>query len=172
VSETEAWGSPSWLPPGVRRAAYLESQEEAREARQAERSRAERAERCRDEALTAAWELASQRGEYASIADRLSGNVPSRTAADILQAAREAADREDLVAAARASRGQNEEQVHCFVDEPRLISSGRSAWKMPMYWRARKFAAARRAARAAAEAEAHRADYGYVCDFNDRTGFR
>jgi hypothetical protein len=133
-----AWGTPSWLPPGVRRAQYLEAQEEARETREAERARAERAERRWDEAVTAALRNAELRGEYVDLAGRLSGYTGARTVADVLESARLASEREDQVAAAKASREPGE-LAHVFVDEP-VILAARSETGLKLFNRARKFA--------------------------------
>ena len=120
---TEAgWGTPGWLPAVTRRWQYLEEQAERREAREAERERAARLERRHEEAVTAAVAAAELRGEFVGAVDRLSGDVGRRSVEQILEAARLAADRDDAIAVARATR-EGAQPVHIEVGEPRIVSS-------------------------------------------------
>jgi hypothetical protein len=97
-----------FLPRRVRLAQLAEERAEAQEAREAERDLAERVEARRSADLTLFASEAEQRGEYIDPVALATGRVTGRTFAEVLEAARLAADREDERAAAEARRARGE----------------------------------------------------------------
>ena len=175
MSETEAWGSPSWLPPSVRRAQYLEAQAEAREARAAEAAREEAAEARRAQALTQAAQEAQARGDVLDVLALARGQVPGRPISEILAAAVEAgaaADRGDQVRLQREGTGA---PVHIEVGPPVIhrAPAARPGLALQMFHASRRFFAARQAAAEAERArQASLSDWGIVDgDYNDRVGW-
>ena len=120
MSEQEGFNA-VWLPlpPRAQRLMLQEDARELREARQAEEAREAAAESRRAGALELYRQQAAMRGEDVSAFALATGQVSGRSVSDILTAAAAAGDREDAVAAARASR-EGAQPVHVEVGEPIL----------------------------------------------------
>jgi hypothetical protein len=95
-----------------------EAAREYREARDAELEREQRAEAKRSAAMVLYAEQAEQRGEYVSAFQLATGQVPGRTAAEVLAAAEVMADREDARQAWRERREAGERLNFCFDSPP------------------------------------------------------
>ena len=178
MTETTAgWGAaPSFLPPAVARRALRDDAREARETRLAEAERERLMEERHSRALDTYRAQAEARGEVLDVMALATGQVHGRSIADILEAARLAGDREDLVMAARLHReGHGDpEPLHVEVGEPRLLTgAARSSIGLRIFNRARRFGEAQRT-RAAAEraAEVSRHDFGFVCERRPREDAR
>jgi hypothetical protein len=109
---------PSWLPRSTQKAMRSEAAREFREARDAELEREQRAEVKRSAALSLYAEQAEQRGEFVSAFALATGQVPGRTAGEVLAAAAAAADMEDAKAAAKARREEDGPLNFCFDSPP------------------------------------------------------
>jgi hypothetical protein len=158
MSETAGWGVPSFLPPGVARRAAQDDAREAIEAKHAEAEREVLAEERHSRAMAAYCQQAELRGEVVTAMQLATGQVPGRPISAILEAARQAGDRDDVVTAARLhQQGHGEpERVHVEVAEPVILSSPvkRTIASRSRHWREwqeRKTAADN--ARAAVKAE-------------------
>ena len=171
MTETQVagWGVPGFLPPNVRRRMLRDDAREAREAKQAEAAREAQAEELHQRAMRLYAEQAELRGEVVTAMQLASGQVPGRPVAAILEAARQAGDRDDAITAARLHRqGHGEpERVNIEVAEPVLLApAARSAAGWKIFNRARHFRdllEARRQLEAAEKAAAgSRNDYGFV----------
>jgi hypothetical protein len=167
MTETAGWGVPAFLPPAVARRALRDDAAEVREARRAEAERERLAEERHQRALSLAVEQAAQRGEEISAMALATGQVRGRSVEDVLAAASAAADRNDVIAAARLHReGHGDpEPLHVEFGEP-VILHARSETGRKIFNRARRFAdlleARRKLAAAEKAAAASRNDYGLV----------
>ena len=164
MTEIAGWGVPGFLPPAVARRALRDDAREAIESKRAEAERELLAEERRSRAMALYAEQAELRGEVVTAMQLATGQVSGRSIADILAAASAAADRDDVITAARLHRdGHGEpERVHIEVGEPvivaspvkRTIASRSRRWQD---WQERKAAA--EAAKRAVEADL---DHGLV----------
>jgi hypothetical protein len=175
MTETAGWGVPDFLPPAVARRMLRDDAREVREAKQAEAERETRAEERHQRAMALYAEQAELRGEVVTAMQLASGQVPGRPIAAILEAARQAGDRDDVITAARLHReGHGEpERVHVEVAEPVILApAARSIAGRAIATRARRFwdvlEARRKLAAAERAAEASKNDYGFVCERRDR----
>jgi hypothetical protein len=109
---------PSWLPRSTQKAMRSEAAREYREARDAELEREQRAEAKRSAAMALYAEQAEQRGEHVSAFQLATGQVPGRSAAEILAAAAVLANREDAREAWRERRESGERLNFCFDSPP------------------------------------------------------
>jgi hypothetical protein len=109
---------PGWLPRSTQKAIRAEAAREYREARDAELEREQRAEVKRSAALALYAEQAEQRGEHVSAFQLATGQVPGRSAAEVLAAAAAMADREDAREAWRERREGGERLNFCFNSPP------------------------------------------------------
>jgi hypothetical protein len=110
---------PGWLPRSTQRAMRSEAAREYREARDAELEREQRHEAKRSAAMALYAEQAEQRGEHVSAFQRATGQVPGRSAAEVLAAAAAMADREDAREAWRERREGGERLNLCFAETSR-----------------------------------------------------
>jgi hypothetical protein len=167
------WGAaPSFLPPAVAVRMRQSDAKEAIAAREAEAEQETRREELHQRALSLYAEQATARGELLSAVALATGQVRGRSIADILEAARLAGDREDLVTEARLRReghGDPAQLTHVEVAEPVILTSPvkRSIASRSRRWQAwREKVAAAEAARRAVEADraafASRNDIGLV----------
>jgi hypothetical protein len=109
---------PGWLPRSTQKAMRAEAAREYREARDAEIERDQRAEVKRSAAMALYAEQAEQRGEHVSAFALATGQVPGRTAAEVLAAAAALADREDAREAWRERREGGERLNFCLDSPP------------------------------------------------------
>ena len=105
---------PGWLPRSTQKAMRSEAAREYREARDAELEREQRHEAKRSAAMALYAEQAEQRGEYVSAFQLATGQVPGRSAAEVLAAAAAMADREDARQAWRERQEAGERLNLCF----------------------------------------------------------
>jgi hypothetical protein len=105
---------PGWLPRSTQKAMRSEAAREYREARDAELEHEQRAEAKRSAAMALYAEPAEQRGEYVSAFQLATGQVPGRSAAEVLAAAAAMADREDARQAWRERQEAGERLNLCF----------------------------------------------------------
>jgi hypothetical protein len=108
MSELASFGSPSWLPLGVRRAQAAEARAEAQQARAAERVLAERVEARRSADLAMFASEAEARGEYVDPVALATGSVTGHCLADVLAEAAAMAEREDARAEVEERRQRGE----------------------------------------------------------------
>jgi hypothetical protein len=141
----------------VRIAARM-AQEDAHERVQADaeaRGRHDRAEAWRDRNRALAAAAAEARGEIVSAMALAMGQVPGRTVQDIFRSALAASEREDAIAAARASR-EGTQPVHIeFIGDPIIHHAPVSPVKRAILNRSRRwteYQERRRAAELAREA--------------------
>lgn len=109
---------PGWLPRSTQKAMRSEAAREYREDRDAELEREQRHEAKRSAAMALYAEQAEQRGEYVSAFQLATGQVPGRSAAEVLAAAAAMADREDARQAWRERQEAGERLNLCFDSPP------------------------------------------------------
>jgi hypothetical protein len=109
---------PGWLPRSTQKAMRSEAAREYREARDAELERDQRHEAKRASAMALYAEQAEQRGEHVSAFQLATGQVPGRTAGEVLAAAAAMADIEDRREEARARRAEDGPLNFCFDSPP------------------------------------------------------
>jgi hypothetical protein len=106
--------------------------------------------------MAMAREQAEARGEVISAMALATGQVPGRTVADIFRSALAASEREDAIAAARASR-EGAQPVHIDYFADPVLHTARSEKGLRMFHRYRRWRDAVDKRRAAEEAEARAA---------------
>jgi hypothetical protein len=109
---------PGWLPRSTQKARRAEAAREYREARDAALDQEQRAEAKRSAAMALYAQQAEQRGEQVSAFALATGQVPGRSAAEVLAAAAVMADREDAREAWRERREAGERLNFCFDSPP------------------------------------------------------
>jgi hypothetical protein len=117
MSELAGHGNPDWLPASVRRARDVEDRSERRQAREDEQARADHREASHDRALAASRAQLEASGEHVTAMSLVTGEGLGRTAADVLQMAEAAGDREDARAASR-------DQLRGTMDAPEYLGAG------------------------------------------------
>jgi hypothetical protein len=140
---------------------------DAVESKRAEQERERRAEEYQAQTTEFYRQQAELRGEEISALDVATGRVSGRSLAEIFEDARQAGDREDVLAAARLSRAGGSGPLHLMAgDEPLIHASSRTRGPVgrALDNRRRRFDDRRAAERAAAAAQASLNDVGFVCD--------
>jgi hypothetical protein len=169
------WGTaPSFLPPAVAARATRDDAREAVEARHAEAERERQAEERHQRAIALYAQQAELWGEVVTAMQLATGQVSGRSIADILAAASAAADRDDVITAARMHReGHGDpEPLHVEFGEPRILApAARGSVGQKIASRSRRFTdwqEKRKAAEAARRALESSLDHGLVEGVNPR----
>ena len=150
---------PVWLPLSVRRAQAAEERAEAQEARQSARALAERVEARRSADLAIFAREAEDRGERIDPVAIAAGRIMGRSAADVLESARLASEREDAMAEAEARRTRGERlQLVGLLEDPAARTVPVTATRRAIERASERFAAAITSQRQADAAKGHLED--------------
>jgi hypothetical protein len=114
MTDLAGFGIPDWLPLATQKALRAEEAREYRAARDAEIERDQRHEAKRSAAMALYAEQAELRGEHVSAFALATGQLPGRTAGEVLAAAAAMADIEDRREEARARRAEDGPLNFCF----------------------------------------------------------
>jgi hypothetical protein len=138
MTELQAGWFAGQLPPRIAAQIAREDAREAVETRRSAEARELAAEQWRDRNMAMAREQAEARGEVISAMALATGQVPGRTVADIFRSALAASEREDAIAAARASR-EGTQPVHINFDDPVIHHAPASPVKRAILNRSRRW---------------------------------
>ena len=153
MDETAGFGSPGFLPLGVRRAQAAEERAEAQQARESARALAERVESRRAADLQMVVSEAEARGERVDPVAMAAGRVTGHSLADALESAQARWERDDAEAERQGKKNRGERlQFVGLLEDP----AARSRAPMTETRRAVERAGERFTASVAASQEARR----------------